>query len=72
MVVPSQCEMSLQSNGVSHWLGANLESALPDHMILPAVTEVESEVKLTKDIPYLTLTGELWGIYCEDFECSKP
>ena len=24
----SQCETSLQSNGVSHWLGANLESAL--------------------------------------------
>ena len=26
--VPSQWETSLQSNGVSHWLGANLESAL--------------------------------------------
>ena len=25
---PSQCEMSLQSNTVSHWLGTNLESAL--------------------------------------------
>ena len=25
---PSQCETSLQSNAVSHWLGANLESAL--------------------------------------------
>ena len=25
---PSQCETSLQSNGVSHWLGANLESVL--------------------------------------------
>ena len=25
---PSQWETSLQSNGVSHWLGANLESAL--------------------------------------------
>ena len=24
---PSQWEMSLQSNAVSHWLGANLESA---------------------------------------------
>ena len=29
-VVPSQWETSLQSNAVSHWLGANLESAL-DH-----------------------------------------
>ena len=27
-LVPSQWEMSLQSNAVSHWLGANLESAL--------------------------------------------
>ena len=26
---PSQWEMSLQSNAVSHWLGANLKSALP-------------------------------------------
>ena len=25
---PSQWEMPLQSNGISHWLGANLESAL--------------------------------------------
>ena len=25
---PSQCETLLQSNAVSHWLGANLESAL--------------------------------------------
>ena len=28
MFVPSQWEMSVQSNAVSHWLGANLESAL--------------------------------------------
>ena len=27
-LAPSQWEMSLQSNAVSHWLGANLESAL--------------------------------------------
>ena len=27
-LVPSQWELSLQSNAVSHWLGANLESAL--------------------------------------------
>ena len=27
-LAPSQWETSLQSNGVSHWLGANLESAL--------------------------------------------
>ena len=28
-LAPSQWETSLQSNAVSHWLGANLESALP-------------------------------------------
>ena len=28
MLAPSQWETSLQSNAVSHWLGANLESAL--------------------------------------------
>ena len=27
-LAPSQWEMSLQSNAISHWLGANLESAL--------------------------------------------
>ena len=27
----------------------------------------KSEVKITKDIPYLTIMGELWGVCCEDF-----
>ena len=27
-LAPSQWETSLQSNGISHWLGANLESAV--------------------------------------------
>ena len=26
----------------------------------------KSDFKLTTDIPYLTLTGKLWGVYCED------
>ena len=30
--VPSQWETSLQSNTISHWLGANLESALMQHL----------------------------------------
>ena len=30
-LAPSQWETSLQSNAVSHWLGANLESALNHH-----------------------------------------
>ena len=34
------------------------------------MTEAEhkSELTLTKDTPYLTLTGELWGVCCDDFE----
>ena len=27
----------------------------------------ESDIRLTTDTPYLALTGELWGVYCEDF-----
>ena len=27
---------------------------------------------LTIDIPYLVLTGELWGVYCEDFQEKSP
>ena len=30
-LAPSQWEMLLQSNAVSHWLGTNLESALQNH-----------------------------------------
>ena len=33
MLAPSQWETSIQSNAVSHWLGANLASAL--HILLP-------------------------------------
>ena len=28
----------------------------------------KSDFELTKDTPYLTPTGELWGVYCEDLE----
>ena len=33
------------------------------------MTEVKyaSEIIFTKDAPYLALTGELWGVFCEDF-----
>ena len=24
------------------------------------------DITLTTDTPHLTLTGELWGVYCED------
>ena len=32
------------------------------------MTEAEhkSEFERPKDTPYLALTGELWGVYCED------
>ena len=32
-----------------------------------AEIELKSEFELTKGTPYLTLTGELWGVYCEYF-----
>ena len=32
------------------------------------MVESESDFKITPDTPYLALTRELWGIYCEDFE----
>ena len=36
MLAPSQWETSLRSNAVSHWLGANLESALMNSPVLAA------------------------------------
>ena len=36
------------------------------------MAECKSNIKLTKDTPYLTLTGELWGVFCEDFEENWP
>ena len=32
------------------------------------LVEIESDFGITTDIPYLTLTGELWGVYCDDFD----
>ena len=32
-----------------------------------AVAESKSYIRITTDTPYLALTGELWGVYCEDF-----
>ena len=29
--------------------------------------EYKPDFKLTKDTQYLARTGELWGVYCEDF-----
>ena len=50
-LAPSQWETSLQSNAVSHWLGANLESALINlsENISP-VGDVENRVQAYKRI----------------------
>ena len=29
--------------------------------------ELKSDLKLTKENPYMALTDELWGVYCGDF-----
>ena len=31
------------------------------------MAESESDITITTDTPWLDLTGELWGVYCEDF-----
>ena len=30
-------------------------------------SNITSEFKLTKDTPYLPVTGKLWSVYCDDF-----
>ena len=32
----------------------------------------ESEVILTKDTPYLALTGELWVVFSKDLDENQP
>ena len=31
------------------------------------MAEYKSNIRLTKNTPYLTLTGELWGVFYDDF-----
>ena len=52
--VPSQWETSLQSNAVSHWLGANLESALN--------VKYEEVMTLSISLHYLSVTCLFWMI----------
>ena len=35
-------------------------------------TERKSDFKITTYTPYLTLTGKVWGIYCENFDENCP
>ena len=46
--VPSQWETSLQSNGVSHWLGANLESI--DPLQVSAGAEVDLDKRTLNEL----------------------
>ena len=41
-LAPSQWEMALQSNAISHWLGPNLESALVDNELLALMLHKEN------------------------------
>ena len=34
---------------------------------LSAIIMRKSNIRLAKDTPYLALTGELWGEFCENF-----
>ena len=52
---PSQWETSLQSNAVSHWLGANLELAL--EMYLHSLSFLDSEAAKIIETPH----QERWG-----------
>ena len=36
------------------------------------MVEQKSNIKLAKYTPYLALTGELWGVFCEDFKENWP
>ena len=37
-------------------------------MIAGTQAEFQSDAGSTKDTPYLALTGEIWGVFCEYFE----
>ena len=67
-LAPSQWETSLQSNGVSHWLGANLEWALPLHCILYEIPLLGS---ITARLPGSRLfTVCVYFAYCVCLFCA--
>ena len=45
-----------------------------DLVHITTVTGAEYECKFepTKDTPYLALTGELWGVFCDNFGENRP
>ena len=52
-LAPSQWETSLQSNAVSHWLGANLDSALYIYIYLYIYMYISSYCKADGNISYM-------------------
>ena len=41
-------------------------------MIIEIEAEYQSDAGTTKDTPYLDLTGELWGVFCEYLSENQP
>ena len=41
-------------------------------MIIEIEAEYQSDAGTTKDTPYLALTGELWGVFCEYLRENQP
>ena len=57
---PSQWEKSLQSNAVSHWLGASLESAPPINIVMPFTISWPTSLRIT-------MTSTWWRHQMEAF-----
>ena len=56
--------MSSKYSQVLLWCGRIYHNITCDTAI--TVAESESDIRITADTPYLALTGELWGVYCDD------
>ena len=57
MIYVTSVQWSLQRGPIFHDITYSTAMTVADH---------RPNFKLTTDIPYLTLMGELWGIYCKD------
>ena len=71
---PSQWETSLQSNAVSHWLGANLESALIKHVAKCSHYDYWYHINLEKSLQIIWKSGtyiEGLGVSIRWFSCRK-
>ena len=55
----------MQSSAIIMW--SNLAHYCIRHCTAIIVSESESNIRITTNTPYLTLTDKLWGVYCEDF-----